>query len=57
MSGDWVRACAINDIDDEDLLRFDNGAKLFVFITHRKFFTRLTVCVRMKMSTLNLEWS
>ena len=26
---DWVRACAVDDIDEEDVLRFDHGGKTF----------------------------
>jgi 3-phenylpropionate/trans-cinnamate dioxygenase ferredoxin component len=28
----WTRACAIADIDPEDLIRFDNGTRTFVII-------------------------
>jgi len=29
MTENWVRACAADDIDDEDLLRFDHDDKTF----------------------------
>lgn len=28
----WVRACATDDIDTEDLIRFDHGSQTFVII-------------------------
>ena len=29
MSGEWVEACAADDIDEEDVIRFDHGARVF----------------------------
>ena len=29
MTEDWVDACAVEDIDPEDVIRFDHGAKTF----------------------------
>lgn len=28
----WIRACATTDIDPDDLIRFDHGARTFVII-------------------------
>jgi 3-phenylpropionate/trans-cinnamate dioxygenase ferredoxin subunit len=27
--GDWVRACGVDDIEDEDLIRFDHGGHMY----------------------------
>ena len=27
--GQWVEACGVDDIDDEDLIRFDHGGRAF----------------------------
>jgi 3-phenylpropionate/trans-cinnamate dioxygenase ferredoxin subunit len=27
--GQWVEACGVDDIDDEDLIRFDHGGRVF----------------------------
>ena len=29
MSGDWLEACAIDNIDTEDVIRFDHGDRTF----------------------------
>lgn len=29
MSNDWIEACAANDIDKEDVIRFDHGGRTF----------------------------
>ena len=29
MSNGWVEACAVDDIDEEDVLRFDHGGRSF----------------------------
>lgn len=29
---DWIDACATNDIDEEDVIRFDHGSRTFVII-------------------------
>ena len=26
---DWVEACAVNDVDEEDVIRFDHGGRTF----------------------------
>jgi 3-phenylpropionate/trans-cinnamate dioxygenase ferredoxin component len=28
----WIRACATNDIDSDDLIRFDHGSQTFVIV-------------------------
>lgn len=27
--GQWVEACAVDDVDEEDLIRFDHGGRVF----------------------------
>ena len=29
---EWVDACALNDIDEEDVIRFDHGARTFIIV-------------------------
>ncbi|QFY63807.1 Rieske 2Fe-2S domain-containing protein (plasmid) [Rhizobium grahamii] len=29
MSGNWIEVCATDDIDEEDVIRFDHGGKTF----------------------------
>lgn len=29
MSSDWIEACATDDIDEEDVMRFDHGGRTF----------------------------
>jgi 3-phenylpropionate/trans-cinnamate dioxygenase ferredoxin subunit len=46
MSSDWVEACATDEIDEEDVMRFDHGA--FTFAIYRsaddKFFATDGLC-------------
>jgi 3-phenylpropionate/trans-cinnamate dioxygenase ferredoxin subunit len=45
MSDNWVRACATEDIDDEDLLRFDYGDKTFcIYNTPKGFYATDGMC-------------
>ena len=29
MAGDWIAACGVNDIDPEDVVRFDHGGRTY----------------------------
>jgi 3-phenylpropionate/trans-cinnamate dioxygenase ferredoxin subunit len=42
----WIRACATDDIDEEDLIRFDHGGKIFAIYRspEDKFFATDGVC-------------
>ena len=45
MEENWIRACATDDIDDEDLLRFDHGAKTYcIYNTPEGFFATDGYC-------------
>jgi len=45
MTENWIRACAVDDIDDEDLLRFDHGARSFcIYNTPQGFFATDGYC-------------
>lgn len=45
MSDKWIRACATNDIDEEDLIRFDHGDKTFcIYNTADGFFASDGMC-------------
>ncbi|MFT5550199.1 MAG: 3-phenylpropionate/trans-cinnamate dioxygenase ferredoxin subunit [Candidatus Azotimanducaceae bacterium] len=45
MSDNWIRACATEDIDDEDLLRFDYGDKTFcIYNTPKGFYATDGMC-------------
>lgn len=43
---DWIRACAPDDIETEDLIRFDHGSKTFVIIRspEDEFFAMDGIC-------------
>ena len=45
----WVYVCEKNEIDFEDLLRFDHEKKLTVSIILRKVFLLLMECALMKI--------
>lgn len=45
MTDNWVRACATDDIDDEDVLRFDHADKTFcIYNTPEGFFATDGYC-------------
>jgi 3-phenylpropionate/trans-cinnamate dioxygenase ferredoxin subunit len=45
MSDNWIRACAADDIDDEDLLRFDHGENTYcIYNTPEGFFATDGYC-------------
>lgn len=45
MSDNWIRACATEDIDAEDLLRFDYGDKTFcIYNTPKGFYATDGMC-------------
>ena len=29
---DWVDACAVDDVDEEDVIRFDHGSRTFIIV-------------------------
>lgn len=42
---DWIRVCAADEIDEEDLIRFDHGERTFaVYNTERGFFATDGYC-------------
>jgi 3-phenylpropionate/trans-cinnamate dioxygenase ferredoxin component len=41
----WIEACAVGDIDEEDLLRFDHGSKTYcIYNTPEGFFASDGYC-------------
>jgi len=45
MSENWVRACATDDIDEEDLIRFDHGGQTFcIYNTPKGFYATDGMC-------------
>jgi 3-phenylpropionate/trans-cinnamate dioxygenase ferredoxin subunit len=44
--GEWVEACAVDDIDEEDLIRFDHGSRVFAIYKspEGEFFATDGVC-------------
>lgn len=41
----WVRACACEDIDEEDLIRWDHGGKVYaIYNTEKGFFATAGMC-------------
>ncbi len=45
MSGNWVRACATGDIDEEDVRRFDHGDRTYcIYNTPDGFFATDGMC-------------
>ena len=46
---DWIRVCATNEIDDEDVIRFDNGGRTFaVYRTQDGYFATDGYCTHEK---------
>ena len=42
---DWIRACAADEIDEEDVIRFDHGERTFaVYNTEKGFFATDGIC-------------
>ena len=29
---EWINACGVNDVDEEDVIRFDHGARTFIIV-------------------------
>ena len=45
MSDNWVMACATDDIDEEDLVRFDHGDKTYcIYNTAEGFYATDGIC-------------
>jgi 3-phenylpropionate/trans-cinnamate dioxygenase ferredoxin component len=46
MSDNWIETCAANDIDDEDVMRFDHGRRTFAIYrsTEGEFFATDGLC-------------
>jgi len=45
MTGSWIKVCAANDIDEEDLVRFDHGEQTFcIYNTPKGFFATDGMC-------------
>jgi 3-phenylpropionate/trans-cinnamate dioxygenase ferredoxin subunit len=45
MNENWVLACAADDIDEEDLIRFDHGDKTFcIYNTEKGFYATDGMC-------------
>ena len=44
---DWIRVCAVNDIDEEDLIRWDHdGRTLAIYHTEQGFFATDGLCTQ-----------
>ena len=54
MSNGWVEACAVDDIDEEDVLRFDHGGRSFAIYRQpaKANFSRPTAFARMSSTHL-----
>ncbi len=49
MTGDWHLVCAVEEIDEEDVLRFDHGERTFaVYNTPKGFYATDGVCTHEK---------
>jgi 3-phenylpropionate/trans-cinnamate dioxygenase ferredoxin subunit len=45
MIENWIDACAADDIDEEDLIRFDHGNKILcIYNTPKGFFATAGIC-------------
>ncbi len=45
----WIRACAADDIDEEDLIRFDHGGNTYcIYNTEKGFFATDGLCTHEK---------
>ena len=54
MSENWVLACATDEIDEEDVIRFDNGDKTYcIYNTPKGLFATDGLCTHEKQ---HLEW-
>ena len=43
--GDWIRVCAADDIDEEDLIRWNHAGRTFaIYHTEKGFFTTDGLC-------------
>ena len=53
----WIDACATDDIDEEDLIRFDHGSQTFAiyYSPDGKFFATAGLA-RTKMSICAMGW-
>ena len=29
---EWINACGVNDVDEEDVIRFDHGSRTFIIV-------------------------
>ena len=55
---DWIRACPVDDIEVEDLLRFDHGDRTFAVYRHSTTdFSAPMGFAPMRMSTWPTDWS
>ena len=54
---DWIEACAADDIDEEDVIRFDHGGRTFAIYRARTTNTsRPTACARTSRSISPTAW-
>ena len=53
----WIDACAKDEIDAEDVIRFDHAGKTYAITAVRTTpISRLTACARMKRSISPAAW-
>ncbi|WP_315982505.1 hypothetical protein [Aliamphritea spongicola] len=53
---DWVLACATDDIDEEDLIRFDHEDKTYAIYNTDNGFLPPPVTAPMKCSIWKTDW-
>src|SRR5437762_10695684 len=48
---DWIEACAVNDVDQEDVIRFDHGGRTFAIYRspHDEYFATDGLCTHEKV--------
>ncbi len=53
----WIDACATDEIDEEDVMRFDHGGRTFaIYHSPMGSFSARTACVRMKTCIWPGDW-
>ena len=54
---DWIEACAADDIDEEDVIRFDHGGRTYaIYRTEDDRTSPPTGCAPMSRSILRTAW-
>ncbi len=58
MTDQWIDVCAVDDIDDEDVIRFDHGQHTYAVYrsADSEFFSPPRACAPMSPSTWPMAW-